>query len=117
LTLLDANQNGFGHYHQTTTKTISTSIIFNCRLWMEIEKRGNMTNPLLLVLVTHKDGQFFKIWLPSNYHNFLDGDRSFSITKKRVACHIFLTPFNGNLRWRPFLIIIFKFVYHHKVGD
>jgi hypothetical protein len=47
-----------------------------------------MTNPLLLVLVAHKDGRFLKIWLPSNRHNFSNGDQTFSIAKKggRATC-------------------------------
>jgi len=41
---LDGKQNGFGHYHQMTIKTILATIRFNCRLSMEIEKEGNLTN-------------------------------------------------------------------------
>jgi hypothetical protein len=48
-----------------------------------------MTNPLLLILVTHKDWQFKKIWLPSNCHNFLDGNQSFSVAKKGGMSHVF----------------------------
>jgi hypothetical protein len=53
------------------------------------QKRGNTTRPLLLVSLTHKDGRFKKIWLPSNRHNFSDGDWSFQLPKKGVMPHVF----------------------------
>jgi hypothetical protein len=44
---------------------------------------------------------FFKKWLPSNYHNFSDGDRSFSIATKGGMPHIFenlsMVTSNGDL--------------------
>jgi hypothetical protein len=52
-------------------------------------KRGNITNPFLLVLVTQKDGQLFKIWSPSTHHNFLDGEQRFLVTRKRGMPHVF----------------------------
>jgi len=51
-------------------------------------KRGNITNLYLLVLVTQKDGQFKKLWSPSNHHNFLDGKQRFLITKKEGMPHV-----------------------------
>jgi hypothetical protein len=58
---------------------------------MEIEKGGGggMTNLFLLVLVADKDGWFKEIWSASNCHNFLDGNRSFSIGRKGGMLHVF----------------------------
>jgi len=63
------------------TKTILVAIKFGCCLkWKP--KRGNITNLVLLVSITQKDGQFKKIWSPSNHHNFSDGEQRFLVTKK-----------------------------------
>jgi len=51
-------------------------------------KRGNITNLVLLVSVTQKDGQLKKIWSPSNHHNFSDGEQRFLITKKEGMPHV-----------------------------
>jgi hypothetical protein len=51
-------------------------------------KRGNITNLVLLVSVTQKDGQLKKIWSPPNHHNFSDGEQRFLITKKEGMPHV-----------------------------
>jgi hypothetical protein len=75
------NQNHFGH-HQIQSPP------------MDGDQKGRiLTNPLLFISVLHKDGQFLKVWSPTNNHNFSNGNQSFLVARKGGACHIFLKTF------------------------
>lgn len=57
-------------------------------------KGRNLTNPLLFISEPHKGGQFFKVLSLTNCHNFSNGNRSFSITRKGGMPHVFWELFN-----------------------
>jgi hypothetical protein len=54
--------------------------------------------------------------LPSNYHNFSDGDQKFSIAKKSGMPHIFENFSMATSNQKNFIIIL-KLICRHRFGD
>jgi hypothetical protein len=94
----------FDHHHwMVYTMGLITAIRFNYCHQMEIEKGGIWQTFFFLVLVTHKDGWFKKIWSPFKHHNFLG-----SIARKRGMRHVFknlLTTIFPKILQPPFVVI------------
>ncbi len=83
-------------------------------------KKGNITNLFLLVSITQKDGQFKKIWSPSNHHNFSDGKQRFLVTKKEgmplVSKNLSIKVFQKRMT-TLFVAIEKKIGHHFKNND
>ncbi len=98
----------------------SSLVILLVRNW----KRRNMTNPLLLVSVPHKDGWLHKIWSPSNGQHLLDGDQSFFNCCKRGHATCFFENLSMTFKENfpknmtpPLLWWLKQFDWHSKNSD